>query len=458
MAPICIATASTRSSVGQTHEVMERHGRVPGREDVDDRHIGVRKHAVLWTAMAGHDEDLHMLRPGTFALTALLAGLSAVGPLTTDMYLPSLPDIARQLDASTAQVQLTISAYLIGFAVGQIFYGPVSDRHGRKPVLLAAIALYCVASLACALSTSIEMLIIARAVQALGGCGGIVLTRAIVRDIYSGSRAGRELSMIAAVMALAPVLAPIAGGVLQTAFGWRSVFFTLVAAGIAGVAIVWTVLPETLKMRAAEPVSASSMLRSYRIVARNPAYLAYLGITSASYAGLFAWISGSAFVLQDLYGLAPFDFGLAFALGSIGYMTGSAIAARLVIRLGLDGVLGLGGCACAAGGLALVAAVAFGLTSSMSLVLPMAIYLAGLGMVLPQGIAGAMTPFPERAGAASSLFGFLQQTAAALCGAAVGWFLGQSAWPLALGVATMGLATFGLWLATRGLRARAARH
>jgi DHA1 family bicyclomycin/chloramphenicol resistance-like MFS transporter len=139
-----------------------------------------------------------MLRPGTFALTALLAALSAIGPLTTDMYLPSLPDIARQLNASTAQVQFTISAYLIGFAVGQIFYGPVSDRHGRKPVLMAAIALYCVASLACALSTSIEMLIVARAFQALGGCGGIVLTRAIVRDIYSGARAGRELSMIAA--------------------------------------------------------------------------------------------------------------------------------------------------------------------------------------------------------------------------------------------------------------------
>ncbi len=138
-----------------------------------------------------------MLRPGTFALTALLAALSATGPLTTDMYLPSLPDIARQLNASTAQVQFTISAYLIGFAVGQIFYGPVSDRHGRKPVLMAAIALYCVASLVCAIATSIEMLIVARAFQALGGCGGIVLTRAIVRDIYSGTHAGRELSMIA---------------------------------------------------------------------------------------------------------------------------------------------------------------------------------------------------------------------------------------------------------------------
>ena len=399
-----------------------------------------------------------MLRPGTFALTALLAALSAVGPLTTDMYLPSLPDIARQLDASTAQVQLTISAYLIGFAVGQILYGPISDRHGRKPVLLGGIALYCVASLACALSNSIEMLIVARAFQALGGSGGIVLTRAIVRDIYSGAHAGRELSLIGSVMALAPVLAPILGGLIQTGFGWRATFLTLVAAGLAGSAIVWSLLPETLSTRAAEPVSIASVLRSYRVVARNRAYLAYLAITSASYAGLFAWISGSAFVLQDLYGLAPFDFGVAFALGSIGYMTGSALAARLVVRVGLDGVLGLGGCACAAGGLAMVAAVALGLTSSISLVLPVAVYLAGLGMVLPQGIAGAMTPFPERAGAASSLFGFMQQGAAAVCGAMVGWFLGQSAWPLAIGVAAMGCATLVLWLATFRIRRGTAKH
>ena len=253
-----------------------------------------------------------MLRPGTFALTALLAALSAIGPLTTDMYLPSLPDIARQLNASTAEAQFTISAYLIGFAIGQIFYGPVSDRHGRKPILIAAIALYCIASLACSLSTSTEMLIVARAFQALGGCGGIVLARAIVRDIYSGARAGRELSLIASVMALAPVLAPIAGGFLQTYFGWRAVFLTLVAAGFAGVGIVWVALPETLKLRVVDPLTITSILRSYRLVARNPAYLAYLGITAASYAGLFVWISAAAFVLQDLYRLSPFDFGIAF--------------------------------------------------------------------------------------------------------------------------------------------------
>jgi DHA1 family bicyclomycin/chloramphenicol resistance-like MFS transporter len=397
-----------------------------------------------------------MLRSGTFALTALLAALSAIGPLTTDMYLPSLPDIARTLMAPTAQVQLTISAYLFGFAVGQIFYGPLSDRHGRKPVLLAALGLYVAASIACALSTSIDMLIAARAIQAIGGSGGIVLARAIVRDLYSGKRAGRELSLIGSVMALAPVLAPVVGGALQTAFGWRSIFMTLVAASICGAVVVWKQLPETLAQRAAEPVSPSSMLKSYRVVARNAAYLSYVGMASASYAGLFAWISGASFVLQNLYGLTPFSFGLAFAIGSVGYMTGTALAARLVVRFGLDFTIGFGSAACAAGGLAMMASVALGLTSAISLVLPVALYLAGLGMVLPQSLAGALTPFPERAGTASSLLGFMQQSTAGLCGAVVGALLGSNAWPLAAAVAAMGCATFVLWFASRALRAREA--
>jgi DHA1 family bicyclomycin/chloramphenicol resistance-like MFS transporter len=393
-----------------------------------------------------------MLRPGTFALTALLAALSAVGPLTTDMYLPSLPDIVRALDATTAQGQLTISAYLIGFAVGQIVYGPVADRHGRKPVLIGAIVLYCAASLACALSTSIEMLIVARFAQALGGSGGVVLARAIVRDLYSGARAGRELSLIGAVMALAPVLAPIVGGALQTGFGWRSPFFSLTAVAVVGAAVIVLLLPETLAMRASEPVSLASIAKSYRFVARNPAFLAYLGLATTVYAGLFVWISGASFVLQNLYGLSPFSFGFAFAFGAVGYGFGSSLSARLTRYLGIDGIIGIGAGAVTIGGLGMVAAVAFGLGSAASLVLPMAVYLAGLGMVLPQSIAGAMTPFPDRAGAASSLLGFIQQSVAALCGAIIGVLLGQSAWPLAAGVAAAGCATLALWIATHAVR------
>lgn len=396
-----------------------------------------------------------MLRPGTFALTALLAGLTAVGPLTTDMYLPSLPNIARQLNASTVQAQLTLSIYLVGFAVGQIFYGPLSDRHGRRRVLIGALSLYCAATVACALSTSIEMLIVSRAVQALGGSGSIVVARAIVRDLYSGQRAGRELSLIASVMALAPAVAPIIGGALQVSFGWRAAFVSLLGLGLAGMLTVWLLLPETLRTRTAEPISIGSFIGSYRVVGRSPVFWSFLGISIAAYAGLFAWISGASFVLQNLYGLSPFDFGVAFATGAVGYMCGSALSARLSTRIGLNGTIGVGGCFCTAGGFGMIASVGLGFTSGFSLVLPMAIFLAGLGMVLPHCIAGALTPFPERAGAASSLFGFLQQCAAAVCGAYVGWMLRANAWPLAITIAALGCLTLVNWALTRNIRRRA---
>ena len=200
-----------------------------------------------------------------------------------------------------------------------------------------------------------------------------------------------------------------------------------------------------------------SMLRSYRIVLSSRVYLAYLGLGSFSYAGLFAWLSGASFVLQNLYGLTPFVFGVVFAIGAVGYMVGTTIAARVVARLGLDRVAGLGSAMLAIGGLLMSLSVALGFTSSLSLVLPVAMFLAGLGMVLPQSIAGAMTPFPERAGAASSLFGFVQQTAAAVCGALVAWLLGRNAWPLAAAMALMGCATLLLWLLTRGVRRAVAK-
>ncbi|MGH8514112.1 MAG: multidrug effflux MFS transporter, partial [Gammaproteobacteria bacterium] len=303
-----------------------------------------------------------MLRPDTFALTAVLALLTAVGPLSVDMYLPSLPEIGRKLTASPAQVQLTISFYLVGFAVGQIVYGPLSDRHGRKPILLAALALFSTAGIACAFASSIEALIIARFFQAFGGAGAVVLARAIVRDLYSEARAGREFSLMGAIMAVAPTIAPLIGSVLQIAFGWRAIFVGLLAVGSVAAALVWCLLPETLKNRAPEPVSLLSTMRVYRTFMRNSAFLAHLGIVTCSFMGLFAWISGASFVLQDLYGLSALEFGVAFALGSAGYMLGTVLAAGIVSHIGLDRTIGLGGLALAVGGLAMVAAVALGLT------------------------------------------------------------------------------------------------
>jgi DHA1 family bicyclomycin/chloramphenicol resistance-like MFS transporter len=395
-----------------------------------------------------------MLRPDTFALTAVLALLTAVGPLSVDMYLPSLPDIGRELAAPPALVQLTISFYLVGFALGQIVYGPISDRHGRKPVLLAALALFVTAGLGCAFASSIEVLIIARFLQAFGGSGAVVLARAIVRDLYSDTRAGREFSLMGAIMAVAPTIAPLIGSVLQAAFGWRAIFVALFALGSVAAAVVGGLLPETLKTRAPEPLSLLSTMRLYRTFMKNRAFLAHLGIVTCSFMGLFAWISGASFVLQDLYGLSAPEFGVAFALGSAGYMLGTVLAAGIVTHIGLDRTIGLGGLALAGGGLAMVAAVTLGLTSAASLVLPAALYLAGLGLAMPQGFAGAMSPFQDRAGAASSLVGFVQQTSAAALGAVVGHTLGQTAWPLAVAIAAMGCLTLVIWMFSRGVRAQ----
>ena len=184
-----------------------------------------------------------MLRPGSFALTLLLAMLIGLGPLSVDMYLASLPEIARLLNAPAAQVQLTISVYLIGLACAQVVFGPLSDRHGRRPVLLSALGAYLLASLACALATSIEALIAARFLQALGGSGAMVLARATVRDMYEGVRVARELSRMAAIMAIAPLLAPLAGGVLQTLFGWRSNFVALFLFAATAWIMVWFLIP-----------------------------------------------------------------------------------------------------------------------------------------------------------------------------------------------------------------------
>jgi len=392
-----------------------------------------------------------MLRPDTLGLTVLLALLTAIGPVSMDLYLPALPEIGRALAAPAGQVQLTISVYLIGFGIGQIVYGPVADRYGRKPVMLAALAIYCVATLACAAAPTITTVIAARAIQAFGAAGAIVLARAVVRDLYEGARAGREMSLIAMIMGLAPLVAPMIGSVLQTAFGWRACFLFVFAVGLAAAVAVRRLLPETL--RAPLRTGLSGLWQSYGIVARNRVALAYLAIIAAGYSGLFAFLSASPFVLQGVHRLTPFGFAVAFAVASIGYLIGTSLAAHLVTRLGLDRTIGWGALALAAGGLAMLAATALWPATAAGVVASMMLYLAGLGIAMPQAFAGALQPFPERAGAASSLIGFVQQTVAAASGALVGQSLGATAWPLAIGIAVPGCLTLLIWTMTRNLRA-----
>jgi DHA1 family bicyclomycin/chloramphenicol resistance-like MFS transporter len=396
-----------------------------------------------------------MLQPGTFGLTLLLAMLTALGPLSMDMYLPSLPDIAHVLGAPVARTQLTISSYLIGFAVGQMIYGPLSDRYGRRPVLLAAVALYLASTLACAAAQSVDLLIAARLLQGISGSGAIVLARAIVRDVYSGVQAARELSLMGSISATAPIVAPMIGGVLQAGFGWRANFICMSVGGLIALLVAGRLLPETLRPdNRASPLSFFSMMRGYGAVARHRGFLVYLGIITTTYAGLFAWVSGASVVLQGVYGLSAVAVGFTFALGAAGYMLGAMIATRLVVRLGLDRTIGVGVVVIAAGGLSLALAVATGVPG-LWLVAAMALYLAGVGLAMPQAMAGALTPFPDRAGTAASLMGLVQQALAAVIAAVIGAYLVQSAWPVTGVVVAMGCLTFLLWALTRGMRARA---
>jgi MFS transporter, DHA1 family, multidrug resistance protein len=375
------------------------------------------------------------LRPDTIGMTAILAMLTALGPLSTDLYLPSLPTIAKSLATDSASVQLTLSAYLFGFAIGQIFYGPISDKYGRKPAVLTGLFIYCAASALCAIATSIDTLIVARILQALGAAGPIVLGRAIVRDLYEGPRA-------------------VIGGVLDPIFGWRSNFWVVLLCGSALAATVGLMLPETLRERRLEPISAINILKGFGFLLNHKAYQVYIVLGGLTYAGLFCFISGSSFVLQSRYGLTPLTFGLSFAFSVIGFISGTIAAQKLVNRRGLDGTIAVGVVCLALGGSAMLILGWVNTGSSLEITLPMAVYAAGVGLVLPQVNASAMMPFPDRAGAASSLQGLVQMSIAAVVGTTLGAVLHHSALLLPIFIFAMGfcaLLLFSLSKKARGV-------
>ena len=394
-----------------------------------------------------------MLKSDTLALTIVLALLTALGPLSTDMYLPSLPAIAASFKASTGQTQLTLSAFLLGFAAGQFFYGPISDRIGRKPVLLFGLGLFTLASLICALSPNIETLIGARFLQALGASGPIVLGRAIVRDFYEGPRAGKELSRMGTIMGVVPAAAPVLGGIIERFTGWRVTFGAMIVFGVALAAIIVLKMPESIRRKSDVPISFAAILRGFRVLLGHAGYRTYVGLSMLTYGGLFAFISGSSFVLQKIYGLDELSFAFSFTFVVAGFMTGTTIAQTLVGRYGLDGTIRLGVICLALGGLVMLALVLAGVPSSLGISAPMAIYGIGVGLTMPQSMASALMPFPDRAGAASSLLGICQMTFAAIVGILLGRNLDASAIPLPATIATTGVLALALFLATGRARA-----
>ena len=391
-----------------------------------------------------------MARAESLIVSILLTAMVALGPISTDLYLPSLPAIGADFGVGNAEVQLTLSVFLAGFAFSQLIYGPLSDRFGRRPVILGGLALYLLATVVCALAPSIDVLILARFLQALGACVGPVLGRAVVRDIYGRERAARMLSYMGMAMALAPALGPILGGFLEVWFGWRANFAALAAFAVATLAAALVTLPETNRWRSPDATRPGHLLGTYLGLLRHRSYIGYVLITACTYSGIFSFISGSAFVLIGLLGLSPDVYGFCFAAIVVGYMAGAFVSGRLTVQLGLERMVQLGTAVQVAGGLGGVGLLLLGEVSVAGIVGPVAVFMVGTGIAMPNAQAGAIGPFPRVAGSASALLGFFQMGLAALVGIAVGHGSGESAFVMMAAIALVALGgALSYWLVVR---------
>ncbi|WP_342720111.1 multidrug effflux MFS transporter [Roseospirillum parvum] len=349
-----------------------------------------------------------------------MTGLVAFGAVSTDLYLPSLPAMTREFGVDVSLVQLTLSVFTFGFAAGMLVLGPMSDRFGRRPVLIGGVAIYVLASLGCLLAPSVEALIGARFVQALGAAAGPVIGRAIVRDVYTRVEAARMLSYMASAMALAPAVAPLIGGWLHETFGWQANFAALALFGALILLGTLGLLRETNDSRDPRALKARRLVGTYRMLLTDRRFVGHTVVLTAMFGGLFSFISGSSFVVIDVLGVAPGQFGLAFACVAGSYAAGAYMSGRVGHRLGLERAILLGalaGALIAGGGAGLAWA---GIETVPAVIAPVAGFFFCCAFVLPNGTAGAINPFPHNAGSASALLGFLQMGGGALVGYGVG--------------------------------------
>lgn len=376
--------------------------------------------------------------PTSISVLSLMVLLVALGPISTDLYLPALPAIRDHFGADVGGVQLTLSIYLIAFAASQILYGPLSDRFGRRVPLLVGTGIYFAASVACMVAPTLEALIVARFFQALGGCSGQVIVRAVVRDVHGRDKAGPVLAKIAAAMGLAPAIGPVLGGVLTDLFGWQACFAVLSAAG--GLALLGSafLLEETNLHKDPSATQPGRIARNLGGLLQHRLFVGHALAATASYAGLFAFISGSSFVFIEVLGLEPEEYGFCFSAAVIGFIAGARIAGRLT--RGPDRSVLLGATINAGAGLAMVVFLLAGFETVATVLGPMVVYMIGMGIVLPHAQGGAVGPFPRKAGMASALFGFMQYGAAAFVGLYVGHAFDLTALPMAVAIAASGLA------------------
>jgi DHA1 family bicyclomycin/chloramphenicol resistance-like MFS transporter len=351
---------------------------------------------------------LEGLRRTGALITFMLGALSAVPPLSMDMYLPALPDVTRTLHTSATSGQLTLTACLTGMALGQLVVGPMSDRWGRRRPLLIGLLVYVLASVSCALAPDAALLIGCRLLQGLAGAAGIVIARAVVRDLYDGLEMARFFSTLLLVSSLAPVAAPVLGGQVLRFTAWRGVFLVLAAIGIALTALVWRRLPETLPPARRRGGGVLGALFIMRGLLADRVFAGYVMVNGFAYGALFSYIAASPFVIQGIYGASPQTFSLLYGLNSLGMMIVGRVNGKLLVgRVRLDRALGTGLGVIAAAGtvLLLVAQGVFGDAGTIPVACCLFVMISALGLVLPNTNALALMRTPHAAGSASALVG-----------------------------------------------------
>lgn len=388
------------------------------------------------------------------ALIPFLAGLSALGPLSNDLYVPSLPLVSTALGASGGAVQMTISTLLIGFALGSLIYGPLSDRYGRKPILCFGLVVYVIAAVFSAYAENLPWLIASRGMQGLGAAAAMVLSRAIILDRWRGAEASRAISWVAMFTFMTPVIAPVVGGYVASWGMWPAVFWVQAVAGCLCLVVTAAFLP---RVRRVFSGSLLDSIKGYGAILSDRQAVGYMACSAFGFVGVIAFVTNSAFVLMENYGLPPHHYGYGFSFVMLGGSVGAFFNGRLVQRLGISAMLGIGTTLLGVGGAALLAAVAAG-AALAGILVPALIYMFGVGFVFANTMARALGRFPSRGGAASSLFGANQFLIGAVVAAALSLVTVPTPYPLAATMAFAGVGSAVVWWGwLRGIAASASR-
>lgn len=378
---------------------------------------------------------------GPAAAATVLALLMGLQPATTDIYLPALPALTQALGASMGAAQLTMSALILAFGFGQLLWGPLADRHGRRPALLISLALYVAASLAGALAGSIELLIVCRAAQGFTMAGAVVCSRAMVRDLYTPHEGAQVMALALSGLGVVAIAGPALGGVVAGLWGWRAALLLVSCYGaLALAAIVWRV-PETLARKNPHATRLGPMLANWAEIARHPTFIAWTLLVACTYGGVFTFLAGSSFVFIDVLGLAPGAYGLAVASVSGSYLVATFVCRRWIRRHGMAGTVARGAAFSALAATVYAAVAAADARSLWLLLAAQWLYAFGHGFHMPCGQTGAVGPFPQKAGAASALAGFVLALVAFGIGRWLGVALDGTVRPFAAGLAFWAAAT-----------------